>query len=81
MSENREPLRLVKRPTIDGYQTWACLVGDTSFVVGFDGKYPDRGYSASYQTRGERTVHCGERLATKIAAKRVLEAVLRQRAN
>lgn len=62
-----------KLPSRDGYQTWGCWVGDTSCIIGFDGKHPDRGYSASYKKTGAEKVMLGEGFATKAAARHAIE--------
>ena len=62
-----------KLPTRDGYQTWGAEDALATYVIGFDGKYPERGYSASYKPRGHKTVLIGERFATKADARRAIE--------
>ena len=66
----------VQLPTRDGYQTWGCRVGQTSLVIGFDGRYPDHGYSASLKVVGREKVLLGEGFATKAEARRALQAAL-----
>lgn len=47
-------------PTIDGYRAWGTVVAGVSYVVGFDTKFPERGFSASIRRPGEEKVLLGE---------------------